>query len=64
MDNGTARVIKKDLVKLTGPSPAGAAPRQSPTAGPQARIVEQSDGKSVVEVTCTCCRKIYIQCNY
>ena len=65
-------VLKKHLVRSTGTRMLGeAAARESvvstasapATEGlPQARIVEQSNGRVVVEVVCECGRRIYLNC--
>jgi len=74
----TVKVMKHSGVKvggsariapLTGAAPVRtkAAPRaSSPTAGaPQeARIIESNADYAIIEITCACGTKSYIQCNY
>ncbi len=65
MEELTEGVLKKDEVKEAEPRQIGAA-GSVPTApvGPNARVTEQDDARSIVEVRCTCGRIIQLQCNY
>lgn len=51
-------IIKKHQVREAG------APLQSqaPPNGPSARIIDQRDGQTVIEVTCECGKKIQLVC--
>jgi hypothetical protein len=65
MVNEAVRVLKKDMVKLVGSCRIGAPNPAAPAAAwPQARLIDSGDGKTVIEVTCACQEKIYIQCVY
>ena len=59
-------VVKKDKVKMVqGSRVVGdGSPSVPPAAGSGARIVEQSDAGALIEVTCTCGEKTYLQCDY
>ena len=61
-------VVKKDVVKEAGRCRVGeagsaGAPGFAP-GGARARIVEQNQRNAVVEVVCSCGRKITLQCEY
>jgi hypothetical protein len=61
------RVLKKRMVRAGGSRRIGdraAAPAGAAGGKAAARIVEQSDAGAVLEVTCGCGRKTYVQCEY
>ncbi len=73
----TVKVAKRNSVKVGGSARiaplSGAAPVRTktsarasspPSAGPQARLVESNAEYAIIEVTCTCGTKNYIQCSY
>jgi hypothetical protein len=61
-------VLKKHLVRsagtrVLGEAAAGESATSRATEGlPQARIVEQANGRVMVEVVCECGRRIYLNC--
>ena len=59
-------VLKKHLVKSAGTRMLNESPAGEPVASaeglPHARIVEQANGMVVVEVSCECGRRIYLNC--
>jgi hypothetical protein len=61
-----SNVVKSASVKPAGSCLVGQRDAQGGHAGsgPTARVVEQRDGQTVLEVTCTCGRRITVNCNY
>ena len=64
-----SRVLKSAVVKPVGSCMIGGQsgqgrPGQDHGGAPVARIVEQSDGVAVVEVTCACGRRTRVNCTY
>ena len=66
-------VVKKDMIRSAPPcridgmaGAASPATDSSPqhSGREQARIVEQKNGLAVVEVTCSCGKKMYLNCEY
>ena len=79
MSQNLGQVLRKHQVKTVGscrldhdaayaqPSQAAAAkstPAGAPTRPPQVRIVENTPQGIVLECTCSCGTKTYIQCDY
>ena len=57
-------IIKKDAVKMAGKRKLELPQLQvSSTSGPTARITEQKENAAVIEVTCTCGKRIYLDCS-
>jgi hypothetical protein len=64
MENAS-RLIKKDQVRPAGACQIGQPVLEgAPGAAPQVRVVEQTDKKAVLEITCVCNRKIHVECAY
>jgi hypothetical protein len=64
MENAS-RLIKKDQVRPAGSCQIGQpALKGAAGAAPQVRVVEQTDKKAVLEITCVCHQKIYVECAY
>lgn len=59
-------VLKKDTLKPAEPYRVdGGAARDDPApSGPTARIVRSTDRGAVVEVVCTCGKKMHVRCVY
>ncbi|RPI63801.1 MAG: hypothetical protein EHM48_01890 [Planctomycetaceae bacterium] len=57
-------VIKSQMVRQVGTLAVGNGPMMSSPAGAKARIIEQKDGSAVIEVTCGCGKRIYVECEY
>ena len=70
MESKTASVLKKDATRTVeacrlptnGEAAAPGAPQQA-AAVASARIIEQRSDAALIEVTCTCGRKITLQCD-
>ena len=66
MTQTASHVLKAPQVHLAGPrtigSPAAGLPAATPM--PTARILEQSDGRAVIEVTCPCGRVTQLACTF
>ena len=59
-------VLKKGMIKIAEPRLIGdcAVAGGSVSDGPRARIVEQDESSTVIEVICTCGKSIYLKCDY
>ena len=57
-------VLKKSQVRLASePAPDGAGPAPA-AGGAQVRILAEGETESMIEVTCSCGRKIQVRCAY
>lgn len=58
-------VLKKHMIRQGQPCSLGGGQSAVRAAGRgSARIVEQADGKAVVEITCACGNTMYLNCTY
>ncbi|MDO8303885.1 MAG: hypothetical protein Q7T18_11645 [Sedimentisphaerales bacterium] len=77
MSQNLGHVLRKDQVKIAGsyrldlaaghaqpPQSSGAVKSKPTTGSPQVRIVENSPQGVILECTCPCGTRTYIQCDY
>ena len=65
MDLETSGLLKREQVKMTGHCRLGsAAAGVTPSVRPRAKIVEQDEKNTIIEVVCHCGEKIYLHCTY
>jgi hypothetical protein len=65
MQSAQTGIFKRENVTMAGHRhltlPTGSA---SPSDDPQARIVEQVDGGAIIEVPCSCGKRVRVHCTY
>ncbi len=79
MSQTTGKVLKVDQVKIDGsirlspgmaaaaaprPQTAAVQPVHSGAAAPKAVIADSHNDHVIIEITCSCGRKMYLRCDY
>ncbi len=61
----TSGLLKREQVKMNGHCRLGSETDSvTPSVRPRAKIVEQDEKNTIVEVVCHCGEKIYLHCTY